>query len=98
MSIKDERDYTNVKNLMHLDQEGSANDPGPYWVSSLPWTLDKAELIDNKPAVLGVMNSTIRKLSKDPKWKKTYENQLLDLVQKGYAREVPEEELVKGWG
>ena len=93
MSIKDERDYEHFKTLMYLDQEGSVNDPGPYWVSSLPWTLEKAVLIDNKPAVLGVMNSTMRKLSRDTEWKRIYENQLLDLVKKGFAREVPEEEL-----
>ena len=93
MSIKDEKEYEHFKTLMHLDQKGSVDDPGPYWVSSLPWILDKTELIDNKPAVLGVMNSTMRKLSKDPEWKKIYENQLLDLVKKGFAREVPEEEL-----
>ena len=51
---------------MHLDSEGTSADPGPYWVSSLPWMKDKTELIDNKPAVLGVMNSTMRKLGKDP--------------------------------
>ena len=93
MTIKDERDYENFKSLMHLDSKGTASDPGPYWVSSFPWIRDKTELIDNKPAVLGVMNSTMKKLSRDPAWKEIYEAQLLDLVKRGFAREVKQEGL-----
>ena len=81
---------------MHLDQVGTPEDPGPYWVSSLPWTIDKATLVDNRAAVLGVMNSTRRKLERDPMWKEIYETQLKDLIKNGFAKEVSEEEL-KGW-
>ncbi len=50
--------------------------------------------MDNKAAVLGVMNSTKRKLDKDPTWKEVYETQLRDLIKKGFAREVLDEEIV----
>ena len=56
MSIKDERDYNLFKSLMELDKVGTEEDPGPFWVSKFPWTVDKSELINNKAAVLGVMN------------------------------------------
>ena len=36
MSIKDEREYEKFKSLMHLDEFGTEQDPGPYWVSNLP--------------------------------------------------------------
>ena len=101
MSIRDERLYDSFKELMHLDLEGSSIDPGPYWVSRLPWILDKNKLTNNKPAVLGVMNSTMRKLSRDPNWKAVYESQLRDLLDKGFAREVSSDELndwIKGGG
>ena len=40
------------------------------------------------------MNSTKRKLGKDPLWEEVYENQLKDLIKRGFAREVPDDELV----
>ena len=39
------------------------------------------------------MNSTMRKLSKNPKWREIYERQLLDLLERGFTREVTEKEL-----
>ena len=93
-SIKDEEEYQKFQSLMHLDKVGTEDDPGPYWVSSLPWNIDKETLVDNKAAVLGVMNSTKRKLDKDPTWKEVYETQLRDLIKKGFAREVLDEEIV----
>ena len=50
-------------------------------------------MVDNKPAVLGVTNATARKLSKDASWRDIYESQLKDLVARGFAREITEEEL-----
>ena len=94
MSIKDEEEYEKFQSLMHLDSVGTEDDPGPYWVSSLPWNIDKDTLVDNKAAVLGVMNSTRRKLDRDPTWKEIYETQLGDLIKKGFAREVMDEEIV----
>ena len=93
MTIKDEKDYEYFKSLMHLEKEGTENDPGPYWETFQPWIIDKTDLVDNKPAVLGVMNSTLRKLNKEPNWRKIYERQLLDLIEKKFAREVSKEEL-----
>ena len=49
--------------------------------------------MDNKAAVLAVMNSTKRKLKKDALWEEVYEQQLRDLVTNGYAREISQEEL-----
>ena len=48
MSLKDEREYEKFKSLMVLDTVGTEVDPGPYWVSELPWTVDKSKLINNK--------------------------------------------------
>ena len=52
MTIKEERQYKNFKSLMDLDPVETEDDPGPYWVSKLPWTKRKEELVINKPAVL----------------------------------------------
>ena len=95
MSIKDEKEYEHFKSLMHLEEKGTENDPGPYWETFQPWVIDKTELVGNKPAVLGVMNSTMKKLNKEPHWRQVYEQQLLDLIEKKFAREVTEDELEK---
>ena len=91
MTIKEEREYEKFKALMQLDETGTDDDPGPYWRTSYPWTVDKNDLVDNKAAVLGVMNSTARKLEKDPSWRSIYESQLRDLVKRKFAREVAED-------
>ena len=96
MTLKDEREYELFSSKLQYDVEGTENDPGPYWRASYPWLLPREDLIDNKPAVLGVMNATARKLSKNPAWRNIYEAQLKDLVARGFAREVSEEE-IKAW-
>ena len=52
-------------------------------------------LVANKLAVLGVMHSTMRKFDREPHRRQVYEQQLNDLLKKGFAREVTEDELVK---
>ena len=94
MSLKDEREYNNFARRMRYDKEGTENDPGPYWRCSYPWKIPKEELIDNYPAVIKVMDSTAKKLKKDPSWRAIYENTLKDLVGRGFAREVSNEEIL----
>lgn len=96
MSLKEERDYKLFKNNLYLDEKGTETDPGPYWRTSYPWKIPKEELIDNKPAVMGMMKATERKLSKDKEWRDIYEQQLRDLVTNKFAREVSDEEL-RAW-
>ena len=93
MSLKDEKEYERFRNNMNYEPEGTASDPGPYWRTKYPWNIDRHKLIDNLPAVLGVMQATKRKLKKDPLWEQVYESQLKELIDKGFAREISEEEI-----
>ena len=93
MSLHDEREYVKFKDNLSYNETGSEYDPGPFWETKLPWNIEKSELVDNKPAVIAVMNSTKRKLAKDPMWEEIYETQLRELVDRGFAREVKESEL-----
>ena len=93
MSLKDERAYERFKNNLSYQEHGTEEDPGPYWQTSYPWIVDKHKLEDNLPAVMGVMRATKRKLAKDPSWESVYEMQLRDLISRGVAKEIPEEEL-----
>ena len=93
MSLKEDRELEHFESLMYLEEQGTAKDPGPYWVTRQPWKIDKENLVDNKPAILGVMNSTKAKLNRKPNWRAIYEKQLLDILDRGFTREVLEEEL-----
>ena len=93
MSLHDEREYVKFKDNLIYDEKGTEHDPGPYWRTKLPWNMDRMELVDNKPAVLGVMNATKRKLQKDPSWEDVYETQLKEFIERGFAREVSQKEL-----
>ena len=93
MSLKDEREYERFKSNLKYEEDGTFDDPGPFWRTSYPWNVDRNQLINNKSAVLGVMNSTKRKLKKDPLWEEVYENQLKDLINRGVAKEVTDDEL-----
>ena len=93
MTLKDQREYQKFKENMVFDKEGTAADPGPYWRITYPWEKPRESMPDNYAAVLGVMDSTSRKLDRNPSWRKTYESQLLDLEERGYAREISNDEL-----
>lgn len=93
ISIHEEKEYERFRSLMYLDTEGTSDDPGPYWRTRFPWTVEPEDLIDNKAAVAAVMNATEKKLSKNSKWRETCEQQLLTLVEKNFAREITIKEI-----
>lgn len=93
MSIKEEKEYERFKSLMYLDVTGSEEDPGPYWRTKFPWTVEPSDLIDNKRAVSAVMRFTLKKLEKNLEWRTIYETQLRALVDKKFASEISEQDI-----
>ena len=93
MSIKEEKAYHRFRSNMILDKVGTEEDPGPYWRTTYPWVVPRHDLVNNELAVRGVMMSTMRKLKRDPDWRRCYDKQLQDLIDKGYAGEISKEEL-----
>ena len=96
MSIKEEKQYEKFKSLMYLDEEGTLEDPGPYWRTKFPWKLNPNELVNNRPAVTAMMYATEKKLLRNPEWRAVYEEQLHTLVDKGFAKEISEVD-IKLW-
>ena len=81
MSILNERTYADFQSRMSYNEEGTVEDPGPYFaVDKFSFIIPKKDLVNNYPAVLREMNSTKKKLEKDETWSKVYETQLRDLV------------------
>ena len=64
--IKDEREYQQMKDNLTYESEGMPSDPGPYWQTSYQWNVDKSQLVNNLPAVKGVMEATKKKLKRNP--------------------------------
>ena len=48
MSLKEGRDLEHFESLMYLEEEGTVNDPGPYWVMRQPLKIDKENIEDIK--------------------------------------------------
>ena len=76
----DEREYRQLKENMYLDEKGTEEYPGPHWVAHLPWKINKELLTDNKPAVMAVLWSTLRRLEENPVWQEAYEAQIKELI------------------
>ena len=93
MLIWDKKEYERFKENLTYEPEGTEGDPGPYWHTSYLWNLDKSQLVNNLPAVKGVMEATKRKLQRNPAWEVIYEQQLRDLIIAGYSQEVPEDKI-----
>ena len=66
ISLKTEMEYKWFKSLSYHDRAGSQEDLGLYWVTCQPRMVDKGSLVNNRIVVLGVSNSTVRKLEKRP--------------------------------
>ena len=48
--VKIKKEYEKFKSLVRTEE-----DPGPYWISKVPWNVKKSELMNNKSAMLGVI-------------------------------------------
>ena len=94
MSIKDEKSYERFKSLMYLNKEGNKDDVGPFWVTGFPWNISPINLVDNQAAVEAIMKVTEKKLSKNLDWREIYELQLRTLVEKNFAVEISEKDIV----
>ena len=95
MSLKEEKDLEYFESLMHMEEKGTKNDPGPYLVMKQPWKIDKDILEDKKSAILGVIYCTKTKFVRKRDWIYVYKRQLLDFLEKGFAREFSKAELEK---
>ena len=95
MSLKQERKLEQFKQNLKYEPEGVTHDPGPYWRTSYQWTRDKESLPDNYKAVYATMKRTEKKLQADSVWSQVYEQQLKDLIDNGFARELLPGELEK---
>ena len=62
ISILNEMKYPDFQARMSYNEEGTVEDPGPYFVvKRFPFILPKEDLVDNYLGILRVMKSTTKK-------------------------------------
>ncbi|KAF1380216.1 hypothetical protein PFLUV_G00184520 [Perca fluviatilis] len=68
----------------------------PHWDAAYPWKVSPAILPDNRRAVEATFKNTEARLARDSLWKAAYGEQIREMVSRGAAIELMEEE-IKGW-
>ena len=87
------KNYTlREKRELNLIDKGLRHEDG-YWVAKYPWIKDPNNLLDNKQAVMGMLKSTEKRLSKNRKHAEMYQQQIDDMIQRKVARKLPVSEL-----
>ena len=84
-TLKKERELNLIdKGLRHEDR---------YWLAKYHWIKDPNNLLDNKQAVMGMLKSTEKHMSKNRKHAEMYQQQIDDMIQCKGARKLPASEL-----
>ena len=86
-SFKEEQELSMIRSGLRYDDANSC------WVSSYPWTVDPASLPDNYQVALATLRSTEKTLSHDKEWANKYCSQMQDMVNRGVARMLSQEEI-----
>ena len=87
MSIKDQEALKRMENSVSV--EGGHYEVGMLWKSDTPW------LPNNKQTAEARLQSLKRKLKLDKNFHRKYREFMENLIQKGYARKITEEEVVR---
>ena len=64
-----------------------------WTLTKYPYLTSPHNLPDNYRAVKGVLMSTMRRLSRDPKWKEIYTSQIKEMVNRNAARKLSKREI-----
>ncbi|KAM9744581.1 uncharacterized protein ACNS7B_011726 [Menidia menidia] len=94
MTLAEERELEVVKEGLTYS-EGDSHTDEPHWHAKYPWLEDPASLPDNRNAVEATFFRTERHLAKEPDWKAAYTEQVHDMLQRGAAIKLSEEEINK---
>ena len=89
MTLKDERELEQIEAGVSFDPEKSR------WVANYPWVRRPEELPDNRKIAVQMMLSTEKKLDRNPEKAEIFHQQMEDLIERGVARRVGEEEMTQ---
>ncbi|KAF1394915.1 hypothetical protein PFLUV_G00006080 [Perca fluviatilis] len=95
MKLGEERDLEKIKDCLSYVLADKHSD-APHWDAAYPWKVSPAILPDNRRAVEAAFKNTEARLAREPLWKAAYGEQIREMVSRGAAIELMEEE-IKGW-
>ena len=65
-----------------------------HWTATYPWIANPANLPNNYKPVLATLKRVEQSLLKDPKWSQSYTEQIHDMISRGVARKLTEQEIL----
>ena len=89
-SFVEQQELDMIKGGLTYDTEAE------HWITSYPWLVDPKSLPNNYRSAVATLNKVERALEKDPKWASSYAEQIQDMIDRGVARKLSEEEM-KQW-
>ena len=92
MTLKDEEELEQIETGVSFDQEKGR------WVAKYPWVRNPDELPDNRKLAIQMMMSTEKRLDRNSNKSEVFHRQMDELVERGVARSVSKEEILKYGG
>ena len=86
MTLKDEGEFQQIEAGLKFDEKGG------NWLAAYPWIRSPTELPNNRKFAIKMMLATKRMLQRDSKKADVFKQQMEDLLRRGVARVVTEEE------
>lgn len=86
-SFVEQQELDMIKNGLTYVEENN------HWITSYPWLVDPKMLPDNYRSALATLKKVERALERDPKWGSSYAEQVQDMITRGVARKLSEEEM-----
>ena len=84
---------TQVEREEKIMIENSAEKVGKQWMIPYPWAKDPSSLPDNKNQAVKRLESTERRLLKNPDQATAYDNQMVEMEEMKFARKLSNEEI-----
>lgn len=92
MTLGEERELEKIKECLTYVQADKHSE-FPHWHAAYPWKGDPAKLPDNRRAVEATFLNTEKRLEREPEWKAAYREQIHDMISRGAAVKVTQEEI-----
>ena len=89
MSLKEENEYNMIENnLQFVEKKGR-------WMANYPWIRNPSDLKNNCTVAFAVLRSTEKRLMSNSDHKEVYSKQISDMLERGAARKVTQEEIAR---
>ena len=86
-SFQEEQELQMIRQGLTYDSEKCV------WTATYPWLVNRDALPNNYQAAFAILKRCEKSLDKDAEWKKVYSEQIQDMIHRGAARLLSQEEL-----